>query len=194
VDVNGNGFWLRAALTVAVLILIVFVILLLTGCGERTDDTELAAGTTTTSSVVDTPDPLEQRVVTFETDALIRYVHVVTLDFAAKVEQARYDEQQRQAVARAVEETDDDGNQDRTAPPYVGGPSTGRDYHQIAECESGNNWSINTGNGYYGGLQFKQSTWEGAGGLEYAPRADLATPDEQVAVADRIPRSSWPNC
>jgi len=48
--------------------------------------------------------------------------------------------------------------------------------------------------GYYGGLQFKQSTWEGAGGLAYAPRADLATREQQIAVAERIPRSSWPNC
>jgi Transglycosylase-like domain len=70
----------------------------------------------------------------------------------------------------------------------------GRDYSAIAQCESGGNWAINTGNGYYGGLQFSQSTWEGAGGLEYAPRADLATPEEQMKVADRIPRSSWPNC
>lgn len=70
----------------------------------------------------------------------------------------------------------------------------GRDYGAIAHCESGGNWSTNTGNGYYGGLQFSQSTWESAGGLEYAPRADLATPEQQMTVADRIPRSSWPNC
>jgi plasmid stabilization system protein ParE len=67
-------------------------------------------------------------------------------------------------------------------------------YDSIAACESGGNWSINTGNGYYGGLQFAQGTWEGAGGLEYAPRADLATREQQIAVAERIPRSSWPNC
>lgn len=56
----------------------------------------------------------------------------------------------------------------------------------IAQCESTNNWSINTGNGYYGGLQFNQSTWVSAGGLKYAPRADLATKAEQIAVAENL--------
>ncbi|MDP9429180.1 MAG: transglycosylase family protein, partial [Actinomycetota bacterium] len=56
------------------------------------------------------------------------------------------------------------------------------DWTGVAQCESGGNWSINTGNGYYGGLQFAQATWEGFGGTDYAPRADLATPAQQVAV------------
>lgn len=58
-------------------------------------------------------------------------------------------------------------------------------WDSVAQCESSGNWSINTGNGYYGGLQFAQSTWEGFGGLQYAPRADLATKSEQIAVAER---------
>jgi resuscitation-promoting factor RpfA len=56
----------------------------------------------------------------------------------------------------------------------------------VAQCESGGNWSINTGNGYYGGLQFSQSSWEGAGGLQYASRADLATKDQQIAIAEKL--------
>src|SRR5215217_2834908 len=56
----------------------------------------------------------------------------------------------------------------------------------VAECESGGDWSINTGNGYYGGLQFSQSTWEEYGGLEFAERADLATKEEQIIVAERV--------
>ncbi|OFE15081.1 transglycosylase [Humibacillus sp. DSM 29435] len=56
----------------------------------------------------------------------------------------------------------------------------------IAACESGNNWSINTGNGYYGGLQFASSTWLGAGGGDFAPRADLASRAEQITVANRL--------
>lgn len=55
----------------------------------------------------------------------------------------------------------------------------------VAQCESTNNWSINTGNGYYGGLQFSQSTWNAYGGQEYAPRADLATKAQQIAIAER---------
>ncbi|WP_405785604.1 MULTISPECIES: transglycosylase family protein [unclassified Streptomyces] len=56
----------------------------------------------------------------------------------------------------------------------------------VAQCESGGNWSINTGNGYYGGLQFSQSSWAAAGGLQYASRADLATKDQQIAVAEKL--------
>jgi len=59
-------------------------------------------------------------------------------------------------------------------------------WERVAQCESGGNWSINTGNGYYGGLQFSQSSWEAAGGTQYAPRADLATREQQIAVAERL--------
>jgi len=68
----------------------------------------------------------------------------------------------------------------------------------IAECESSGDFSINTGNGYYGGLQFKQSTWEEYGGLKFAPRADLATEREQKRVAERVKEGqgidAWPTC
>ncbi|MEV4201291.1 transglycosylase family protein [Micromonospora globbae] len=68
----------------------------------------------------------------------------------------------------------------------------------IAQCESGGNWHINTGNGYYGGLQFSQSTWEGYGGTKYAARADLATRGEQIAVAEKVLDGqgigAWPTC
>ncbi|MER7551191.1 MULTISPECIES: transglycosylase family protein [Streptomyces] len=56
----------------------------------------------------------------------------------------------------------------------------------VAQCESGGNWSINTGNGYYGGLQFSQSSWAAAGGTQYAPRADLASKDQQIATAEKL--------
>ena len=58
-------------------------------------------------------------------------------------------------------------------------------WDNVAQCESGGDWSINTGNGYYGGLQFSQSTWEAYGGTQYAPRADLASPSQQKAVAEK---------
>ncbi|GGV64560.1 hypothetical protein GCM10010277_71380 [Streptomyces longisporoflavus] len=71
-------------------------------------------------------------------------------------------------------------------------------WNKVAACESTGNWSINTGNGFYGGLQFKQSTWEAYGGTAYAPRADRATKDQQIAVAEKVldaqgPRA-WPVC
>jgi uncharacterized protein YabE (DUF348 family) len=68
----------------------------------------------------------------------------------------------------------------------------------IAGCEAGGNWAINTGNGYYGGVQFDQGTWERNGGLRYAPRADLATREEQIAVAEVTRQhqgwGAWPAC
>ncbi|MEY9926464.1 nucleoid-associated protein YgaU [Catenulispora sp. GP43] len=71
-------------------------------------------------------------------------------------------------------------------------------WDQVAACESGGNWSINTGNGYYGGLQFSTSSWLAAGGGKYAPRADLATKDQQIAVAENLLASqgpgAWPVC
>jgi hypothetical protein len=72
------------------------------------------------------------------------------------------------------------------------------DWTGVAQCESGGNWSINTGNGYYGGLQFSASTWSAYGGGTYAPRADLASPAEQTAVAERVLAGqgigAWPTC
>jgi resuscitation-promoting factor RpfB len=59
-------------------------------------------------------------------------------------------------------------------------------WDRIAECESSGNWSINTGNGYYGGLQFDIQTWLGAGGGDFASRADLASREEQITVANRV--------
>ncbi|MFI8338860.1 transglycosylase family protein [Streptomyces sp. NPDC085639] len=71
-------------------------------------------------------------------------------------------------------------------------------WNKVAACESTNNWRINTGNGYYGGLQFSQSTWRAFGGAAYAPRADLATKDQQIGVAEKVLKGqgpgAWPNC
>jgi len=71
-------------------------------------------------------------------------------------------------------------------------------WDKVAQCESSGNWSINTGNGYYGGLQFTISTWNAFGGQEFAPRADLATKSEQIIVAQRTLAvqgpGAWPKC
>ena len=76
--------------------------------------------------------------------------------------------------------------------------SNGARWDAIAACESSGNWSINTGNGYFGGLQFDQNTWERNGGLRYAARADLATREEQIAIAEvtraRQGWGAWPVC
>lgn len=71
-------------------------------------------------------------------------------------------------------------------------------WDKVAMCESTQNWHINTGNGYYGGLQFSSSTWRAFGGGTYAARADLATKAEQIAIARRVLAAqgpgAWPVC
>jgi resuscitation-promoting factor RpfB len=79
-------------------------------------------------------------------------------------------------------------------PPVVNGAQ----WDALSRCEAGGNWAINTGNGFYGGVQFDQNTWERQGGLRYAPRADLATREEQIAIAEvtraRQGWGAWPLC
>ena len=71
-------------------------------------------------------------------------------------------------------------------------------WDRLANCESSGNWSINTGNGFYGGLQFSYTTWNAFGGQRYAPRADLASKSAQIAVAQRVLQAqgpgAWPHC
>ena len=71
-------------------------------------------------------------------------------------------------------------------------------WDRVAQCESTGNWSINTGNGYYGGLQFSSTTWLNLGGGAYAPTADLATREQQIAIAEKVLAAqgwgAWPAC
>jgi len=71
-------------------------------------------------------------------------------------------------------------------------------WDRVAACESGGNWSINTGNGYYGGLQFSYSTWKAFGGQRYATTANLATKAQQIEIAQAVLRvqgpGAWPVC
>ena len=71
-------------------------------------------------------------------------------------------------------------------------------WDEVAACESGGDWSINTGNGYYGGLQFSDRTWDAYGGEQYASTADQATKSQQIAIGERVLEGqgagAWPNC
>lgn len=77
-------------------------------------------------------------------------------------------------------------------------PANGGVWDTIAQCESGGNWAINTGNGYHGGLQFSPQTWTGHGGGEFSSSAANATREQQIAVAERVLASqgwgAWPSC
>ncbi|WP_318203145.1 transglycosylase family protein [Streptomyces sp. SCL15-4] len=76
--------------------------------------------------------------------------------------------------------------------------ATASQWDAVAQCESGGNWSINTGNGYYGGLQFSASTWAAYGGTQYASTADKASKAQQISVAEKVlaaqGKGAWPVC
>lgn len=93
-------------------------------------------------------------------------------------------------------------------PVALAGPAsaaTASEWDAVAECESSGNWSINTGNGFYGGLQFTNETWAAYGGTAFASRADLATKTQQITIAERVlstgyngnaaqGKGAWPVC
>ncbi|HZQ33629.1 MAG TPA: transglycosylase family protein [Mycobacterium sp.] len=76
--------------------------------------------------------------------------------------------------------------------------ATDGEWDKVARCESGGNWAINTGNGYQGGLQFSGGTWASHGGTQFAPAANMATREQQIAIAERVlasqGRGAWPVC
>ncbi|MFF3325419.1 transglycosylase family protein [Streptomyces sp. NPDC002889] len=88
------------------------------------------------------------------------------------------------------------------AVPVLGATSasaaTTSEWDTVAQCESGGNWSINTGNGYYGGLQFSASTWASYGGTAYAATADQASKSQQIEIAEKVlagqGKGAWPHC
>jgi len=72
-------------------------------------------------------------------------------------------------------------------------------WDRLAECESGGNWAINTGNGYYGGLQFNKGTWDAYGGDAYAAYPHEASREQQITIATKLRDanggySAWPHC
>lgn len=92
---------------------------------------------------------------------------------------------------RAPQAPDRSSGPDRTSNPDRASGATinlanAAMWDRIAKCESSGRWNINTGNGYYGGLQFNRQTWLSVGGADFAPRADLATREEQITVANRL--------
>jgi resuscitation-promoting factor RpfA len=82
--------------------------------------------------------------------------------------------------------------------PTVAHAATDVQWDRVAHCESGDNWHDNTGNGYYGGLQFSSSTWSSFDVNHFASRADLASREQQINVANRVLDrqgwEAWPVC
>ncbi|GAA4759954.1 transglycosylase family protein [Citricoccus nitrophenolicus] len=101
------------------------------------------------------------------------------------------------ATAATAESSESAESAESSSASQATAPTSGA-WQALAECESGGNWSINTGNGYYGGLQFSASSWAGAGGTQYAPLPHQATPAEQIATAEVLRANGgwghWPAC
>jgi LysM repeat protein len=80
----------------------------------------------------------------------------------------------------------------------VPAPVSSINWDAVAQCESGGDWSIDTGNGFYGGLQFTKSTWLSYGGGKYAAYANEATENEQKTIANKVLKGqgigAWPVC
>lgn len=81
---------------------------------------------------------------------------------------------------------------------YPSVAASGDVWDRLARCEASGNWAINTGNGYFGGLQFTAGTWTRHGGGAYAARADLASREQQIDIAQRVLATqgwgAWPAC
>lgn len=104
----------------------------------------------------------------------------------------------RHVMRQPTTEVEKVGTKARPAAPPVSSGGGGLDWDAVAACESGGDWSINTGNGFYGGLQFDYGTWLAYGGGAYAPTANLASRSEQIAIATKLydarGSSPWPVC
>jgi LysM repeat protein len=105
------------------------------------------------------------------------------------------------APAQAASGVPSSGGTGAVSSPAPAAPvssGSGVDWNAIAACEAGGNWATNTGNGFYGGLQFSQSTWDAYGGGAYASSADQASASQQIAVANRVLAGqgigAWPVC
>ena len=165
---------------------------------EYTDDESLAEG----EEVVDDPGEDGVKEITREFSKVNGEVVDEKIVDEKVVQEARPAKIRRgvaapQPAAPAPQGSNGGGQQQgpsKPAPAVAGGSV----WDAIAQCESGGDWSINTGNGYSGGLQFAQGTWLGHGGGEFAPQAHLATREQQIAVAERVQASqgwgAWPAC
>jgi hypothetical protein len=82
--------------------------------------------------------------------------------------------------------------------PGVAYAAPSETWDALAQCESGQRWQLDSGNGFYGGLQFTYASWVGAGGTVYAWRADYATRSQQIEIAENLLSlqgwQAWPTC
>nr|WP_214651145.1 resuscitation-promoting factor [Brachybacterium halotolerans] len=114
---------------------------------------------------------------------------------SSKSSSSKSSEKKSQTSSDSAKSTSSSKSSSSAKAPSV---SSGSVWDTIAQCESGGNWSINTGNGFKGGLQFTDQTWKAFGGGAYAPSADKASRAQQIAVAKKVQAAqgwgAWPGC
>ena len=161
----------------------------------ETEDPDAAKGTrTVTTEGVEGEQAVTFSVTTTDGVETGRTQTGVTVTRAPVDEQVSVGTKVAAAPAPSTSSSTGGGNTGAAAPEST----SGLDWDALAQCEAGGNWSINTGNGYYGGLQYNVSTWNAYGGAEFAARPDLATREQQIAVGERTyaarGASPWPSC
>ncbi|CAB4322588.1 MAG: hypothetical protein F2520_01590 [Actinobacteria bacterium] len=169
-----------------------------------------APGGSLAAASVSVPAPVAAAAISVESPS-VEAIAAANAYVAAVVEQQTLDARNAFLDGVAQQAADQAAAQQAAeraaAPAVVVGANTGRAapaaadgsvWDRLAQCESGGNWAINTGNGFTGGLQFVRSTWLGVGGGEYAPDAYLATREQQIDIATRVLASqgwgAWPGC
>jgi hypothetical protein len=108
-------------------------------------------------------------------------------------------QEQPEDVSSAGAPSDGPSSADAATAEPASAPQSSRTWEQLAQCESGGDWTTATGNGYSGGLRFDAATWKAYGGDQYAPSAEQASKDQQIAVAEKVRQdrggySAWPAC
>lgn len=120
-------------------------------------------------------------------------VDVDAIDIPGQGEPADSAEPEAQATTQNAQEPTSSSPE-----PQPSQSASGGTWDRLAQCESGGNWSTNTGNGFYGGLQFHPQTWAAYGGHQYAPNAHRASRGQEIAIAERVLASqgwdAWPAC
>jgi hypothetical protein len=135
------------------------------------------------------------------------YASLMLVDLSLEVDKAKEAERQRQReiaeakkrqAATSSRQSTTPSAPSATVPSTPPAPSGGSVWDALARCESGGNWSMNSGNGYYGGIQFLHSTWVSMGGRNYAEYPHQATREQQIAVAETLLSKygwgQWPAC
>lgn len=192
---SKRAHWAKIALTAAAVFLIAMSGLTVSVVGDDTGGDDEVAETTTTTVATTVPEPTTT-TTTIDVE--------LAAEYAGQLQAAALEDFYERVIASTTTTTLPPPPPPTTVyvppPPPVqtSSGSFGWPWDQLVMCEASGNWHINTGNGFYGGLQFVQSTWVGFGGQQYASYAHLAAPWQQVEIAKKVQAvqgwGAWPGC